>query len=201
MLPQRIAAQAAGRPEAVAVLHLGGDGDAAPQPLRYGELHRAACAVAAALPASDSRGGALATVALLLDEAPGSVVAELGVLYSGAAFVPLDPNTPAARLRYQLLDSGASAVIHSRAQAAQVSALLAGGELSVLAVELEAAAEAAAAGALPRDLPAALQPSDASHVIYTSGSTGEPKGVVVCTPAIRQLRVIGMAGLLLTCCV
>ena len=188
LLPQRIAAQVAARPEAVALLHLGGtsaaasDGGAEPpeaQPLRYGELHRRACRVAAALPSA-----AAGPVALLLDEAPGSVVAELGALYAGAAFVPLDPNTPAARLRYQLVDSGAAAVIHSRAQAPMVRALLGGADGAlrldtVRAVELEAATEAA--GDFLADAaawPAALQPSDASHIIYTSGSTGEPKGVV-----------------------
>jgi amino acid adenylation domain-containing protein len=198
LLPQRIMAQAAAWPESVAILHLGGGGGGHPdnddngrrgdstaqpaaQPLRYGELHRAARAVAAALPH-----GAY-VVALLLDEAPGSIVAELGVLYAGAAFVPLDPITPVARLQYQLADSGVSAVIHSRAQAAKVHALLdgdsGGGDApqlrAVLPVQLEAATEAAArdAGAAAVK-PAALQPFDASHIIYTSGSTGQPKGVV-----------------------
>ena len=201
MLPQRIAAACRRHPDALALLHLpppspqptAAEPDfsgASPLRLSYGQLHDAACAVAAALPAA-CRGG---SVAILLDDAPGSVLAELGVLYAGAAFVPLDPASPTARLRYQLRDCGCAALVHSRAQAARVRALLEAEALPLPTLEIETALEPLAnpdsgrpgqqgAAADPPQQsddhhPAPLRPSDRSHIIYTSGSTGAPKGVV-----------------------
>jgi non-ribosomal peptide synthetase component F len=198
LLPQRIAACCAERPDATAVLHVAGVGigaGAAAEPpsegaaaattaISYGRLHRMAAAVAAALlpAAAEVRG---CTAAVLLDEAPASVIAELGALYAGVAFVPLDAASPTARLLYQCRDSGARVVIHSRAQAALVRGLQEGLGGGVRAVELEQVLaaiggdEEGAGGDPPAPATVeTLRASDACHVIYTSGSTGAPKGVV-----------------------
>ena len=156
--------------------------------LSYGQLQRQAAALAAELLLDGARertAVGTGVVAVLLDEAPGSVVAELAVMYAGSAFAPLDPGAPVARLCYQLADCEAFALIHSRAQSAQVQDLLKEDACGVLAIELEATVEATAynlsAGAgvpTKAEAAAAVQSSDACHVIYTSGSTGNPKGVV-----------------------
>jgi amino acid adenylation domain-containing protein len=107
-------------------------------------------------------------VALLLERSPDLVVAILGVLKAGAAYVPLDPAAPAERIAYTLADAGVRVVVtHSR--------LAAAGETVPRRVCLDE---------LPLDgpdsaPPVSLRPDDAAYVIYTSGSTGAPKGVVV----------------------
>eukprot|EP01051_Picozoa_sp_SAG22_P005515 SAG22_NODE_330_length_12211_cov_6.451948_2_plen_465_part_00 len=175
------AAQAADGPDFKLVY---GEG---PATLTYGRLHQLASRVAAGLPAGCT------VAAVLLDEAPASVVAELGVLYSGAAFVPLDAGSPIARLRYQLGDCAASAAIHARAQAPRVRALLAAPEDLAAAVQAFALEELLSVPGTGDDsepahggcglgasssFPRPVQPADASHIIYTSGTTGAPKGVV-----------------------
>ncbi|WP_433337020.1 amino acid adenylation domain-containing protein [Spirillospora sp. CA-294931] len=93
-------------------------------------------------------------VALVLPRTPEIVVAILGVLKAGAAYVPIDPEYPADRVASMLDDSRLAAVLRE-------------GDT--------------APGGRPAHDPArrALRPENAAYVIYTSGSTGRPKGVTV----------------------
>lgn len=192
LLPQRIAATCFRKPDATAVLHVAGnDAGACNTTLSYNQLHKRAAAVAATLDADGPVDGAV--VAVLLDEAPGSVIAELGILYAGAAFVPLDPGAPPARICYQLADCGACAVIHSRAQTALAQALLEHDDAQICrvrTVELESTFDVAEGQRMAcmqaREKVKMLQESDVCHVIYTSGSTGKPKGVVCEHGALRE---------------
>ena len=99
----------------------------------------------------------------------------LGVLKAGAAYVPLDPAYPRARLEAMLEDSGAAALV------ASVASTGAGASLRHPRTLAPEAAETAVPGSeLPRlpelpDLPAGA----AAYLLYTSGSTGRPKSVVV----------------------
>ncbi|MFJ6000413.1 amino acid adenylation domain-containing protein [Streptomyces sp. NPDC092370] len=96
------------------------------------------------------------------------VPALLGVLRSGAAFLPLDPNYPAERLAQTLDDARPVCVLTTRELA---GALPQRPDLPVVLVDAEEPTE-----------PVALrqaEPGAAAYVIYTSGSTGRPKGVVV----------------------
>ncbi|MFI1016460.1 amino acid adenylation domain-containing protein [Streptomyces sp. NPDC020965] len=101
------------------------------------------------------------------------VVAVLGVLKAGAAYLALPRDLPAARLAGLTEDAGAVAVV-------TVEALRAGlPELRCPVVTVDAAgggADATAEVGPPLPEP---DPSRAAYVIYTSGSTGTPKGVVV----------------------
>jgi amino acid adenylation domain-containing protein len=91
------------------------------------------------------------------------------VLRAGAAFLPVDPAYPAARVRAMLADAGIAQCLTTAAIAARL-------ELPAGVARLDPAAlEAAADG--PR--PALPEPGDAAYLIYTSGSTGTPKGVLV----------------------
>jgi amino acid adenylation domain-containing protein len=96
------------------------------------------------------------------------IAALLGILKTGAAYLPVDPSTPPARLAYLLGDSRAKVLLTDEVPAeADLPAtpyLLLGEEL----VEPAGAAPAVAVTA-----------TDPAYVIYTSGSTGQPKGVVV----------------------
>lgn len=138
--------------------------------LRYGELDARADDVARAIRA---RGVQPRTVVgVCADRSVDMVVALLGVLKAGAAYLPLDPEYPEERLAFMLEDSGASLVL-SVGRAAR--ALPRSSAVPVLAVE-DVAPGAGAPDPGPAD---GAGPEDPAYVIYTSGSTGTPKGVVV----------------------
>jgi amino acid adenylation domain-containing protein/non-ribosomal peptide synthase protein (TIGR01720 family) len=133
---------------------------AAGAPLTYGELERQANRLAHCLQARGVRPGD--RVALLLERSAEMVVAILGVLKAGAAYVPIDPAYPADRVSFVREDSGAA--------------------LLLTAEDLEAL------DSYPTerlDLP--LDPELPAYVIYTSGSTGTPKGVVVTHANVDRL--------------
>ncbi|MFI0423847.1 amino acid adenylation domain-containing protein [Spongiactinospora sp. 9N601] len=136
---------AAATPDAVAVVHDEGE-------LTYAELAARAAGLAARLAEDGIGRGDL--VAITTGRGPETPVALLGVAMSGAAYLPVDPDYPAARVAYVLED-------------AQVARVLTDEDVRRLAVP----------GAMCETLGA--RPEDPAYVIYTSGSTGRPKGVVV----------------------
>ncbi|MFD6275949.1 amino acid adenylation domain-containing protein [Streptomyces sp. NPDC060209] len=142
--------------------------------LTYGELNTRADALAHQLAA---RGiGPEDRVAVALPRTNDLVVALLGVLKAGAAYVPLDPDYPARRLSHMLDDSRprlllTTPAIRRRLPESPAPCLYAG-DLG------DGAATSAHAAARTSGSPALL-PAHPAYVIYTSGSTGRPKGVVV----------------------
>lgn len=130
--------------------------------LDHGELDARANRVAHRLVAAGVRRGDL--VALLAGRSAGSVVAMLGVLKAGAAYVPIEPSHPADRIRHVVVDSGARVVLAAGPQA---------GTLPVPVLDLEEPGPPRAAPDVP------VHPDDLAYVIYTSGSTGAAKGVAV----------------------
>lgn len=123
------------------------------------------------------RHGVAAGSAVAVRAQPGEPMLRgmLACLLLGAAFVPLDPALPAARVRHMLADSYAVAILTDRAEA------LAGmdGGLPVIVLSAADAAPDAAPDAVGGEaLPPV--PADApAYIIYTSGTTGAPKGVRV----------------------
>lgn len=130
--------------------------------LSYGELAARAGEVAAELTRDGVGRGAL--VGVCLERSAEAVVALLGTLAAGAAFVPLDPRWPLARIRAVTVHSGAAVV-------------LTGAELTEVRADVPGARTLPSASATT-ELPA-VPVTDAAFVYYTSGSTGAPKGVVV----------------------
>ncbi len=156
------AARAARRPDAAAVSGPAGR-------MSYGELDRRSAALARYLA---SRGvGPGARVGVFCERSPELLVAILGTLRAGAAYVPLDPAHPRDRLAFVLADSGARLVL---TQAGLADALPETG-CEVLRLDADRDRVEAARGAAPAE----ARPEDAAYVIYTSGSTGRPKGVEV----------------------
>ncbi|MCU0688050.1 MAG: amino acid adenylation domain-containing protein, partial [Polyangiaceae bacterium] len=117
--------------------------------------------------------GPEARVGVCAERSWQQVVALLGVLKAGAAYVPLDPALPPERLRLLAADSGARlALLGPGAGPAAAEALgAAGARPEPLGALVERAEDAPA----PR-----ARGASAAYVIYTSGSTGRPKGVL-CT--------------------
>lgn len=145
--------------------------------LTYGELAQRASSVASRLRAAGVRAGDF--VGLAVDRSAALPIAALGILQSGAAYVPLDLDYPAERVKFMLHDSGARHVVTTRASAKVVEAL--GGNANVIyADDDEATAGAAIDAVEPR-------PNDPAYLIFTSGSTGTPKGVVVPHLAVSNL--------------
>jgi amino acid adenylation domain-containing protein len=156
-LPELVWGQAERDPGAIAVL----DGA---ERLSYGDLVAKARAVAGSLRARGVGRGDL--VGVLLARSANSIVAQLGVLAAGAAYVPLDPLHPSPRIARALADAGVALVLTEPAPAPRLPA-------GVEALEIDVAA----AGVPLEGLDAGAE--DLAYVIYTSGSTGEPKGVEV----------------------
>jgi amino acid adenylation domain-containing protein len=118
--------------------------------------------------------GAGMRVGVCLTRGPDLVPALLGVLKTGAAYVPLDPGFPKDRLHYMAEDAGVRLVITDAA-----NAVLSGvSREQQLRIDDDAEAIASASDTA---LPAGTDWADDAtmYVIYTSGSTGKPKGVVL----------------------
>ena len=108
------------------------------------------------------------TVGICLERGPEMVAAMLGVLKSGAAYVPLDPTYPSERLAFLLADSGAPVTVtHS-----SLDGVLPHDTGERIFVDHDRAAPVTAA-------PATARPEQLAYLIYTSGSTGRPKGVAI----------------------
>ncbi|KHO26549.1 peptide synthetase [Mycolicibacterium setense] len=160
-IPELFAEQVARDPGAVAVSFDGSH-------LTYGDLDRAANRLAQVL---IERGvGPGRRVALLFSRSVESVVAIMGVLKTGAAYVPIDPAVPDARVEFVVADSGPVAAVTTAALAGRLD----GHGLTVIV--MDDAAVTAGPSAAPR---VAVAPDDVAYLIYTSGTTGVPKGVAI----------------------
>ncbi|HEX6929032.1 MAG TPA: amino acid adenylation domain-containing protein, partial [Gammaproteobacteria bacterium] len=138
----------------------------------YAMLDTDAAAITASLAANGIGRGDVVAVLLERDARLPGVL--LGVLDAGAAYLPVDPETPAERVRWMLDDAGVRLVITSIAKDDEGTAREALRTFDGAVIDL--------ATGLPESsgvVAAAPGPDDPAYVIYTSGSTGKPKGVVV----------------------
>ncbi|MCY1078719.1 non-ribosomal peptide synthetase [Archangium lansingense] len=159
-----IEAQAARTPEALAVVAADG------ATLTYAQLMERAHRLANFLRARGVRPEA--RVGLCLERSLDMVVALLGILEAGAAYVPLDSAYPAERLAHMVESSGIRLLlVHERTRGK-----LSGGHVEEVC--LDQAREAIAASSA-KAIPVELPPEAAAYVLFTSGSTGQPKGVVM----------------------
>ncbi len=161
---QLVEAQADRTPDATAVSF----GD---RTVSYRELDECANAVAARLIALGVGPGQ--RVALCIDRSIEMVVGLLGVSKAGGVYVPLDPATPAERLRTMVGDAQPTAVLTSGGHLELVSALLDGAgegpELILLDGPMARRRQRPSSG---------VGPEDPFYVMYTSGTTGRPKGTI-----------------------
>ncbi|CCK30257.1 hypothetical protein BN159_5878 [Streptomyces davaonensis JCM 4913] len=137
------------------------------QRVSYGELEASANRLAHLLRGRGAGRGE--RVAVLLPRGPELITALLGVLKSGAAYLPLDPSTPTPRLAALLADAGPLLLLTSAALQARHPGL-----------DTETHLMEDTDAGLPSEPPVVdVRPEDPAYCIYTSGSTGRPKGVVV----------------------
>jgi polyketide synthase PksJ len=113
-------------------------------------------------------------VAVSMDRSADLVAVLLGVLKSGSAFLPLDPDSPRTRFNYILRDCKPKLVITDRVHYDSVRGMTPA-QVAVISVE----ALLTHNGYEPTGAMSACNPQGPAYIIYTSGTTGQPKGVVV----------------------
>ncbi|MEC1916691.1 non-ribosomal peptide synthetase [Bacillus velezensis] len=131
--------------------------------LRYGEVNRKANALAWELISLGVQPND--RVAIMASLEAETIIGILGVLKSGAAYVPIDPATPKERIEH-ILNDAAPKVILTREKTLET-------EVPFISMNLEDLGENAENPAC------AVEKDDIAYVIYTSGTTGKPKGVAV----------------------
>jgi amino acid adenylation domain-containing protein len=114
-----------------------------------------------------SQGG---TVGLCMERSFDWIVAALGIMRTGAAYVPLDPAWPDERLRYAVNDSGATVLV---ARTPLLDRIL------VDARGIDPCRDGEVIAAAEPLVRRRIEPESVAYVIYTSGSTGVPKGVEI----------------------
>ncbi|MDU0073343.1 condensation domain-containing protein, partial [Bacillus sp. IG6] len=120
--------------------------------------------------------GAGSVAAILAERSFEMIIGIMGILKAGAAYLPIDPETPKDRIDYMLENSGAKLVLTTEPllEGFDVEAVdLCSGELQMLSV---------------KNLPHVNRSGDTAYIVYTSGSTGTPKGVVI--PHYSAIRVV-----------
>ncbi|WP_053139760.1 non-ribosomal peptide synthase/polyketide synthase [Pseudomonas sp. MIACH] len=133
------------------------------QRLSYAELDQRAQTVARALRGAGIGSGAI--VPVCMERSVEMVVALLGIVHAGAAWLPLDPQLPPARLAFLIGDADAHVTL---TQAQWLQHLPAGHRAWTLDTLPNA----------PTGEPISVSANDLAYVLYTSGSTGQPKGVM-----------------------
>jgi amino acid adenylation domain-containing protein len=162
-LPKLLENQARRTPDSIAVTYSN-------ESLTYEELDAKANQFARLLMA---RGiGCEDLVGVCMERSIEMLIALLGVLKAGAAYVPLDPAYPPERIQYVLKDANIKTLVTNRVESSSISANTAEAvclnpELTILNGLSESAPECR------------IYPKGLAYVIYTSGSTGKPKGVQI----------------------
>ena len=167
-IPVLFAAQVARAPGAVALSFEG-------RSMTYRELEEAANRLAHLLAGHGVGPGGC--VGLLLPRCAEAIVAIVAVLKTGAAYLPIDPGLPAARIGFMIADAAPIAAITTAGLAERLD----GYDLLVIDVN-DPAVDSYPGTSLP-----APAPEDIAYLIYTSGTTGVPKGVAVTHHNVTQL--------------
>ena len=143
--------------------------------ISYAKLQQQANRIASGLVEAGAGSGTI--VAICLERSIEMIAAMLGVVKAGAAYLPIDPGYPVARIGETIADAAPVAVMTTHGMAERLATLHA--KFVFVEDMLQREPQARVAAAVSAD--------DAAYVIYTSGSTGRPKGVVVSHRNVMRL--------------
>ncbi|MDV3135222.1 non-ribosomal peptide synthetase, partial [Mycobacterium sp. 29Ha] len=171
-IPAVFAAQVAQTPEAAALTFEG-------RAMTYREVDEASNRLAHVL--ADRGAGPGQSVAVLVERSAPAVVAIFAVLKTGAAYLPMDPAHPSARMEFMLGDAAPVAALTTAALVDR----LGGSGLPIIDID-----DPGIQG-YPSTALAQPAPDEIAYIIYTSGTTGVPKGVAIThRNVIRLLEVL-----------
>ncbi len=185
-VPELVAARVAHAPDATAVVC----GDTA---LSYREIDTRSDGLASVLRSRGVRPDVV--VAVALSRSADLVVALLAVLKAGGAYLPIDPEQPAARVDHLLDAAEPTVVLTDRATASSLPDRTATATRRDALVLDELSLDTAAPGGA---VPGGPRPDNLAYVMFTSGSTGTPKGVGIThtcvVNGVRRLAEVVRAG-------
>jgi tyrocidine synthetase-3 len=145
------------------------------QSITYSELGKraknSACFITARLKKNDNR-----VIGIMMDRSPDMVATVLGVLWAGAAYIPVDKEYPRERIQ-EIIDDARLSLIITDTDKSHADTELSNRIVNVSAIPV---AVEEAALSLPK-------PTDLAYVIYSSGTTGKPKGIMIGHRAIMNL--------------
>ncbi|MEO8109317.1 MAG: amino acid adenylation domain-containing protein [Ginsengibacter sp.] len=156
--------QAAKTPQSIALIY-------EEEELTYGELNERSSQLARYLQKKGVREETL--VPICVERGIGMMVGILGILKSGGAYVPIDPEYPQDRISYMLEDTAAAVIVSSKAGKEKLPAK-AGAEIILIDGDWDEISKEESS-----NLHVNIASNNLAYVIYTSGSTGKPKGVLV----------------------
>ena len=139
--------------------------------LSFRELDEQSNRIAAYLRSKGVQAGMF--VPICIERSMAMVTAILGILKTGAAYVPVDPSYPAARISFMLEDTAASIVLTSDASEDKIPSV---SGIEIISLD-KASKQISAQSSEAPDVK--LDPNGIAYLIYTSGSTGKPKGVMI----------------------
>ena len=145
--------------------------------LTYRELNERSNQLAHYLQRSGIVAGEL--IGICMERAPEVVVAMLGIMKAGGAYLPLDAANPAERLESVFRDAGLSTVISMEASAPRIGAFA--GTVVLLDGDWKRIASESTANPAAR-----VSLEDLAYAVYTSGSTGQPKGILITHGALTN---------------
>ena len=136
------------------------------QQMTYGELNKKATDIAMAI--LDSINGPKNIIGLCMERSLEMIVGMLGILKSGHAYLPIDPDYPSDRIAYILSDAGVNTIVTQKRLNSKLDVL------NLALVNIDRLEVSQSTAKLPKS-----DPENLAYVIYTSGSTGKPKGVPI----------------------
>ena len=161
--------QVALHPKAVALVWDGASMDYATLDHKANQLARRIVALDPISPRPD------AIIAMAIERSPDMVIAILAIAKSGAAFLPLDPEAPVARLADILDESNAVALLLQESSSERLGHL----HKNMIITDWELTQDEPHSDGMGANDGAQSEPGDLAYVLFTSGSTGRPKGVMI----------------------
>lgn len=160
------------------------------QMLSYGELNAYANELAHMLLARGVKRNDV--IAVYMKPSPDTVISILAILKAGAAYLPVDTEYPADRVKHMLHSSGARYIITDDVRTPEAI------DVETPVLYYSHADRTLDVALLSGNLDITMEPEDLAYVIYTSGSTGQPKGVMIPHRGLSHLRTLYTAHLGIT---